>query len=350
MTQIPTTNSTSATVYPVIPGYQVIDRLGAGATATVYKARQLTLDRLVAIKVLNRRAGSDLTFARKLLSEGRAAAKLNHPNAVQAFDVGQAGELLYFVMEFIEGTTVQQRLQRQGRYPQQEALQIILQVAQALQQAHRMGMIHCDIKPHNIMITPQSIAKLADLGLVRQVSGGDPRSSSSAGKPFGTPFYISPEQVRGEANVDGRSDIYSLGATLYHMITGKVPFEGDSASLIMRQHLTAKLTPPDQVCTDVTPAVAGVIEKMMAKEIDERYPTVDQLIEDLQAVLTTGTPIHAQRDFDVSALDKLDQKAPDAKEKPKAGSLEELLQNPLMWALVGSVVLNILLLLLLVLS
>ncbi|NJL32012.1 MAG: protein kinase [Phycisphaerales bacterium] len=128
MTQVP---STSTSAFPVIPGYQVIDRLGSGATATVYKARQLTLDRLVAIKVLNRRAGSDVAYARKLLSEGRAAAKLNHPNAVQAYDVGQVGDLLYFVMEYIEGSTVQQRLQRQGRYPLDEAIQIILQVAQA---------------------------------------------------------------------------------------------------------------------------------------------------------------------------------------------------------------------------
>jgi serine/threonine-protein kinase len=208
-----------------IPGFQIISKLGAGAMATVYKARQVSLDRLVAIKVLPRKYTKNQQFVERFYAEGRAAAKLNHPNIVGALDVGKAGEFHYFVMEHVEGHTVFDHINDHGRYEEQEALEIARHVGRALEHAHEQGFIHRDVKPKNIMITPEGTVKLADMGLARAVSDRE-AAEAEQGKAFGTPYYISPEQIRGVVDVDYRADIYGLGATLYHMLTGQVPFNG----------------------------------------------------------------------------------------------------------------------------
>ncbi|MEX0741679.1 MAG: serine/threonine-protein kinase, partial [Phycisphaeraceae bacterium] len=202
-----------------IPGYRILDRIGAGAMASVFKAQQLSLDRTVAIKILPRRHISDASFVQRFYAEGRAAARLNHPNIVQAIDVGQSGDHHYFVMEMVEGHTVFDHLQKYHRYDEAEALRIIIQTAEALHHAHEKGFIHRDVKPKNIMITPEGTAKLADMGLARQVSDRE-AAEREAGRAFGTPYYISPEQIRGQVDIDSRCDIYGLGATFYHMVTG----------------------------------------------------------------------------------------------------------------------------------
>ena len=279
-----------------IPGFTVLGKLGAGAMATVFKARQLSLDRLVAIKVLPRKFSNNSDFIDRFYAEGRAAAQLNHPNIVQAYDVGKAGEFHYFVMEYVEGSTVYDQIVQKKRFTEQEALDIIIQVGEALEHAHAKGLIHRDVKPKNIMISKSGVVKLADMGLARAISDRE-AAEAEAGKAFGTPYYISPEQVRGEVNVDQRADIYSLGATLYHMLTGRVPFEGKDPNDVMRAHLKNAVVSPDHVNPKLSAGVSEVIEMMMAKRPEERHQNTSDLLEDLKAVRTGEKPVHAQKSF-----------------------------------------------------
>ena len=289
-----------------IPGYQVLEKIGAGAMATVCKARQLSLDRIVAIKVLPKKYSNNPQFIDRFYAEGKAAAKLNHPNIVQAIDVGKAGETRYFVMEFVEGETVYEHMTGHGPYEEEHALQIALEVAKALSHAHGAGFIHRDVKPKNIMITKDGVTKLADMGLARAVSDRE-AAEAEAGKAFGTPYYISPEQIRGELDVDSRVDIYGLGATLYHMVTGKVPFDGPNPSVVMHKHLKSDLVPPDHINEQLSTGIGEVIEVAMAKDCEKRYHSTLELIEDLEAVSRGEPPLQARKRFDLSALSTLDR-------------------------------------------
>ena len=284
-----------------IPGYKVLGKLGAGAMATVYKARQLNLDRLVAIKVLPRKFSANAQFIERFYAEGRAAAQLNHPNIVQAYDVGKAGEYHYFVMEFVDGRTVHDDIVKHKRYPEAEAIEIAIQVAEALEHAHTRGLIHRDVKPKNIMIGTEGVVKLADMGLARAISDKEAAEAES-GKAFGTPYYISPEQIRGETNVGPPADIYSLGATLYHMVTGSVPFDGKNPSSVMHKHLKAAPIAPDQVNPRLSAGISEVIEMMMAKRPRDRYQTSRDLLDDLRAVRAGNLPPLAHKDLAADAL------------------------------------------------
>ncbi|GAB4519662.1 MAG: hypothetical protein Tsb0013_23440 [Phycisphaerales bacterium] len=283
-----------------IPGYHVIGKVGAGAMAAVFKARQISLDRTVAIKVLPRKYSGNRQFIERFYAEGRAAAQLNHPNIVQAFDVGQAGEFHYFVMEYVEGRTVHDEIVERKRYPEDEALDIITNVADALKHAHMKGLIHRDVKPKNIIMTDAGIAKLADLGLARAIDDKE-AALAEAGKAFGTPYYISPEQIRGEVNIGPQADIYSLGATLYHMITGNVPFNGKNPTEVMQKHLKAPLIPPDHVNPKLSAGVSEVVEMMMAKSRKHRYKNCDEILTDLNAVKRGEDPPIAHKE--ATALD-----------------------------------------------
>jgi len=276
-----------------IPGYQMIKKLGAGAMATVFLAKQLSLDRLVAIKILPRKYSGDTKFIERFYKEGRAAAKLNDQHIVGALDVGQAGEHHYFVMEYVDGDTVHERIQAARRVPEREALTLVRQVTLALKHAHEKGFIHRDIKPKNIMISKAGVAKLADLGLARAVSDRE-AAEAEAGKAFGTPYYISPEQARGVVEISPAADIYGLGATFYHMVTGRVPFEGKNPTEVMQRHLREPLTPPDHLAPELSQATALIIEMMMAKDARDRYQNASQLLEDLDAALAGTDPVHAR--------------------------------------------------------
>ncbi|MDP7161928.1 MAG: serine/threonine-protein kinase, partial [Phycisphaerae bacterium] len=298
-----------------IPGYQLLAKLGTGAMATVFKARQLSLDRIVAIKVLPRKLSENADYVRMFYKEGKAAAKLNHPNIVQAIDVGEAGGFHYFVMEYVEGHTLWDEL-RQGLWdvppaiaeaPDQagkaeadqvrrqqvkqlfgeaEALDIVIQIARALEHAHSQGLIHRDVKPKNIMIATEGSvrkAKLADMGLARLTADVE-AARLEAGRAFGTPYYISPEQIRGDVDVDFRADIYSLGATLYHLMTGRVPFEAETPVGVMQKHLQEPLIPPDHISTNLSAGIGEVVEVMMAKNRNRRYKSTSDLLVDLEAV------------------------------------------------------------------
>ena len=303
-----------------IPGYQMMRKLGAGAMATVYLAKQLSLDRLVAIKILPKKFSSDPKFIERFYKEGRAAAKLNDQHIVGALDVGQAGEHHYFVMEYVDGDTVHDRIQSVRRLPEREALQITKQVAKALRHAHEKGFIHRDIKPKNIMISKAGVAKLADLGLARAVSDRE-AAEAEAGKAFGTPYYISPEQAKGLPDVTPAADIYGLGATFYHMLTGRVPFEGKNPTEVMKKHITEALTPPDHLVPELSHASALVVEMMMAKDPRDRYQNATQLLEDLDAALEGRDPVHARpTDAFVSSLESSPEPGEDAPVPKLAGS------------------------------
>ncbi|MCP4591116.1 MAG: serine/threonine protein kinase [bacterium] len=284
-----------------IPGFQIMSKLGQGAMATVFEAKQLSLDRLVAIKVLPKRLSENHEFVDRFYREGRAAARLNHPNIVQAIDVGEAGGYHYFVMEYVDGKTVYDELVEHRFYQETNALEILLQVARALEHAHARGFIHRDVKPKNIMISKEAIVKLADMGLAREVSDYE-TAEAEAGRAYGTPYYISPEQIRGEINIDFRADIYSLGATMYHMVTGRVPFDASTPSAVMHKHLKEPLIPADHVNTNLSAGGGEIIELMLAKRRDERYSSTTDLIADVESVLRGDPPFQARKRYDQHVL------------------------------------------------
>jgi serine/threonine protein kinase len=296
-----------------IPGYTLICKIGKGAMATVYKARQNSLDRIVAVKVLPRKMSDNPEFVDRFYKEGRAAAKLSHSNIVQAIDVGSTGGdgFHYFVMEYIEGKTLYDIMvpppAGDGHvFSEDEALDVTIQMADALAHAHRRGLIHRDVKPKNIILTPGGVAKLTDLGLAR-ASDDKQAAESEAGKAYGTPYYISPEQIRGDIDIDFRADIYSLGATLYHLVTGRPPFEAETPSAVMHKHLKTPLTPPDHINTALSVGIGEIIEVAMAKPRDERYTTTEDMLEDLRAVRAGNPPTHARRVVSFDELTKLEE-------------------------------------------
>jgi len=305
-----------------IPGYKILGKLGAGAMAVVYKAKQLSLNRTVAIKVLPRRFTENPEYVQRFYKEGQAAGKLNHPNIVQAIDVGEAGGYHYFVMEYVEGKTIADDLVGGNLFAEQDAVEIIIQVCHALQHAHAHGLVHRDVKPKNIMTNTQGVVKLADMGLARETTDIE-AAQSEEGKAYGTPYYIAPEQIRGKIDIDGRADIYGLGATFYHMVTGRVPFTGEDSAEIMKKHLREKLVPPDHINTTLSAGVSEVIEIMMAKRRDDRYKNVDELLIDLEALQEGRPPLRAHQRFDVSVLEQLENG--DTVEEERHEDVEEVI-------------------------
>jgi serine/threonine-protein kinase len=295
-----------------IPGYQLISRAGKGAMATVYKAKQLSLDRTVAIKVLPKKSGENREFVDRFYMEGRAAARLSHNNIVQAIDVNSTPDgFHYFVMEFIEGKTLYDMMvpppAGEGHvFSEDEALDVTIQMAEALAHAHSRGLIHRDVKPKNIILAPGGVAKLTDLGLAR-AQDDKAAAESEAGKAYGTPYYISPEQIRGDVDIDFRADIYSLGATMYHIVTGRPPFEAETPSAVMHKHLKEPLKPADHVNTALSAGIGEIIEVAMAKSREERYASTEDMLEDLRAVRAGGPPIHARRAVNLDEFHKLEE-------------------------------------------
>jgi eukaryotic-like serine/threonine-protein kinase len=325
-----------------IPGYQLLGRLGAGAMGIVYKARQVNLDRLVAVKILPKKFHRKPEFVKRFYGEGRIAAKLNHPNIVAALDVGRYGDIHYFVMEYVEGYTAYEHIVKEGPYAEAEVLAIGIQIAKALSHAHQAGLIHRDVKPKNILITGEGIAKLADMGLARAVSDRE-AAEAEAGKACGTPYYISPEQVRGAADIDFRTDLYSFGATLYHMVTGQPAFRASDPLMVICKHLREPLVPPDRVNPHLSRGLAEIVELCMAKDPAHRYATTADLIADLHAVARGQTPIHAHRKDEPSAA----VVAEDLEEPNESCPLvwkDSLWGRPLFWfAIVGWILTGILL-------
>jgi serine/threonine-protein kinase len=276
-----------------IPGYEILDELGRGGMGTVYRAIQKSMNREVALKVLSPRHARNPSFIDRFLREARAVAKLNHENIIAGIDVGEADGLYYFAMEYAEGETVIKMINRKDALSGKRALDIVLQIARALEHADQHGLVHRDIKPQNIIVTGKGVAKLCDLGLAKTQ---DPEPDiTRTGVSMGTPHYISPEQAKGLTDVDVRSDIYSLGATLYHMVVGSVPFVGSSPLVVMTKHLTEQPPFPSEKNPEISVDLSRVILKMMEKRVEDRYQNPTELIVDIERVAEGLPPAIAGR-------------------------------------------------------
>jgi eukaryotic-like serine/threonine-protein kinase len=285
-----------------VPGYQIIERIGKGSMGVVYKARQASMDRIVAFKILLDALAQNKEFIKRFDREAKIAAKLSHNNVVNAIDAGEHNGYHYFVMEYVEGETIKDFLDKGKVFEERDAIKIIMAVAEALKHAHERGLIHRDIKPENVILTKDGNVKLADLGLAR-LTADEKWAMSEAGMAIGTPYYISPEQVRGQVDVDIRADIYSLGATFYHMVTGRVPYPGDTPSEVMRKHVDKNVmaTPPDHINTKLSSGLGVVVETMLAKNRENRYRNPDDLILDLKCLLQGESPMIAGTKADALA-------------------------------------------------
>jgi eukaryotic-like serine/threonine-protein kinase len=259
--------------------YEVLEELGSGGMGTVYRARNVTLERIVALKTLAPHLSSDQGFVQRFLKEARAAARLNHPSIVQIYDFGCEGGVYYLAMEYVDGQSLRAFLKR-ARLAERDALLLIRHAVAALAVAHAQGIVHRDIKPDNLMLTAKrDRLKLVDLGIAKCM--GEDQGTTQTGQAVGTPHYISPEQIRGVKDIDARADIYSLGATFFQLVTGHPPYEGGSGALVMSMHLTHPLPDPRKYVPGLSEGVCRVLRKMMAKEREERYPDVHALDRDL---------------------------------------------------------------------
>ena len=292
-------------------GYEIIKVLGRGGMGSVLLARQVSLDRFVAVKVMNAEWASNAQFVSRFTREAYAAAQLVHHNVVQIYDIGEERRTNFFSMEFVEGQSIGDMVKKDGRFDTEEAVSYILQAARGLKFAHDNGMIHRDIKPDNLMLNKHKIVKVADLGLVKtprsegldatfnadaEKAASHSTSSSSisttasaditmANIAMGTPAYMPPEQADDAASVDGRADIYSLGCTLYVMVTGRPLFEGKTAMEVITKHKAEAVVPPDLIVDRVPKFLSTIIMKMVAKKADDRYQNMDEVIDALQQFL-----------------------------------------------------------------
>jgi serine/threonine protein kinase len=281
---------------PDAPGFELVRKLGAGAMGVVWLAKQANLDRFVAIKFLAPHVSKNVQFVEQLQREAALQAQLIHENIVTVLDFkrNRSGDW-FLVMEYVDGETIADRIKAKRRIAEGDAIKIALQAAKGLREAHAKGFIHRDVKPRNLMIDRKGVVKVADLGLAR--GAVDERADSAEkGRVFGTPYYISPEQIRA-GKVTPATDIYGLGATLYHMVTGRLPFEGPTPSEVMQRHLRAPLVPPDQLVPQLSNGISLVIEMMMKKDPRERYGSADNLINDLQRVEAGQPPEYARQEL-----------------------------------------------------
>lgn len=271
--------------------YDLIRKLGEGGMGTVYQTKDTRTGETVALKVLPRSKARDATFLERFEREVRANFDLDHPNIVRGLDVGNADGYHFLVMEYVRGGDVFEHLSRHGRFSEAEALNLAKQIAAALDHIHGERLVHRDIKPENILLTPDGTAKLADMGLALDDEVHGRSRITKTGTAMGTPYYLSPEQVRGDTEADIRSDIYSLGATVYEMVTGKPPFEGENPAVVMMKHLREQVPSPRDIDRTVSTAFCWLLERMMAKEPAERYADPAELLVDIERVIAGKTPL-----------------------------------------------------------
>lgn len=259
--------------------YEVLSKIGAGGMADVYKGKDTMLNRYVAIKVLKKEYRENKDFVRKFRSEAQAAAGLLNPNIVNVYDVGEDRGLYYMVMELVEGITLKEYIQKKGKLSTKEAISIAIQMCTGIEAAHKHNIIHRDIKPQNIIISKEGKVKVTDFGIARAVD-----SNTVSSNAMGSVHYVSPEQARG-GYCDAKSDIYSVGITMYEMITGRVPFDGDSTVSVAMKHLQENITPPSQYAPDMSKALEKIILKCTQKSPERRYESTTLLIQDLKRAL-----------------------------------------------------------------
>ena len=259
--------------------YEIIGKIGAGGMSDVYKAKDLTLGRFVAIKVLKSEFSDDINFVTKFRTEAQSAAGLEHPNIVNIYDVGSENGMHYIVMEYVEGITLKTYIEKKGQLSFKEAVSIAIQVGRGIEAAHNKNIIHRDIKPQNIMISTEGKVKVTDFGIARAAT-----SNTISSDVMGSVHYSSPEQARN-GFVDGKSDIYSLGIVMYEMVTGRVPFDGDTTVAVAIQHLQEEMVPPSAFAPNLPISMEKIILKCTQKSADRRYESMTALLADLRKAL-----------------------------------------------------------------
>jgi serine/threonine-protein kinase len=254
--------------------YQLLEQLGKGGMAVVYRARDLMLERLVAVKVLRDDYSRDPAFLDRLYQEAKAAANLSHPNIVTVHDFGLDNRQLFIVMEYVPGAELKTLIKQRGRFSPDEAIPLLIQACAGIGYAHRAGLVHCDVKPQNMLITPDMRLKVADFGIARVLSAIHQQERSDV--VWGSPQYFSPEQASG-ATPSPASDVYSLGVIMYEMLTGSLPFHASTAAELARLHREAEPVPVSEIIPDVSPMIEQILTKVLAKQPSQRYRTADQL-------------------------------------------------------------------------
>src|SRR5437588_2810088 len=265
--------------------YRLEARIGSGGMSTVYRAVDETLQRQVAIKLLNREVASDSDELERFRREARAVAQLSHPHIVAVIDAGEDEGRPYIVFECVEGETLKERIRRRGRLPVPEAVAYAIEIARALGVAHSRHIVHRDVKPQNVLIDEEGSAKVTDFGIARTL---DEEGLTADGRVIGTTDYVSPEQALGQP-VTGQSDLYSLGIVLYEMLTGEVPFRGDNQVAVAMKHVREPLPDVQAKRPEVSAALAAVVERATAKALEDRYVNDAELIADLEDVLAIET-------------------------------------------------------------
>src|ERR671925_2396310 len=261
--------------------YRLDAQIGAGGMSTVYRAFDATLERRVAIKLMHREIASDSDQLERFRREARAVAQLNHPHVVGVIDAGEDESRPYIVFEYVEGETLKDRIRRLGRLPVSEAVAYAIEIARALESAHASRLVHRDVKPQNVLIDPDGRAKVTDFGIARSLEA---QGLTATGRVLGTTDYVSPEQALGH-EVTGQSDIYSLGIVLYEMLTGEAPFKADTQVAVAMKHVRDPLPDVQRRRPEISAALAAVVEHAAAKETQNRYQTVSEMVHDLEEVL-----------------------------------------------------------------
>lgn len=297
--------------------YEILEVIGTGGMAVVYKAMCHRLNRYVAVKILRDELANDEEFRKRFQTEAQAVAMLSHPNIVSVYDVSHSDGVEYIVMELIEGVTLMQYMKKKGALGWKEALHFAVQISKALEHAHEKGIVHRDIKPQNIMILKDGTIKVADFGIAALESAQEKKSDQTVGSVH----YIAPEQARGE-QPDPRSDIYSLGVVMYEMLTGKMPYDGDTAEQVAMKHITGHPVPPQELNPDIPEELAAITLKAMNSDINARYQSASELLRDLedfrkqQAAANLGSG----SDEDVEILDVI---TPDVHPIGKSGEISK---------------------------
>ena len=291
--------------------YRIVDKIGVGGMADVYLGEDTLLGRPVAIKILHANFANDDEFVKRFKREAQAAGKLNHPNIVNMYDVGFDQNLHYIIMEYVDGETLKEYITRHGRLSIDEAVKFTIAIAEGLEHAHAMGIVHCDIKPHNVIITRTGRVKVTDFGIARAMNATNTVMYTNS--ILGSAHYLSPEQASGKP-VDGNTDIYSLGVVLYEMLTGRVPFEGETPIAVALKHVREKVTPPTRYNPSIPPLLEAVVMKALAKNPADRFESISDMISDLrlsQGFTMGKTQRHEPYDFATQMIPAVD---PDALE------------------------------------
>lgn len=286
-----------------IGGYELIEKVGEGGLGVVYKARQLSMGRVVALKCLHEKWVNDDEFRKRFLVEARLVGRLSHQNLIQVFDVGRYRNTLYYSMEFIDGETVEAKLDRDGPMELDEAVDIIFQIGRALAYLRTKKIVHRDVKPGNIMMTSNNVAKLGDFGFVKSSLDS---VLSPDGEVLGTPDYISPEAAMGDQDIDFRSDLYSLGASLYHMLCGSPPF-GGTGSAVMEAHIRDQPPSLRTHIPNMEPRCCQIVERMMAKRREDRYTSYDEMFEELEKLRIEIKPSASSKVSKNRSRDRVDE-------------------------------------------